>query len=259
MRHVLAVISLFSAVTMVATSAHASGMFPKGNGNKANGEKIFQQGKGDVPACLSCHGEDGSGNDDLGTPAIAGQGFSFLRKQLEDFATDRRQDTTMFVMNANAKGLTPEDRDDVATYLTSRKGGFKGSDLDELKKGGSVEVGMVYKGKALVEYGSPVRNDGFPKELGSKGAGVPACKSCHDFAGRGAPPVYPQIGQQRYVYLVNQLKKWRDGSRANDPKGQMQAVARKLSDDDIHNAAAYLTNASPYTVGNTRTPYDHAH
>jgi cytochrome c553 len=39
--------------------------------------------------------------------------------------------------------------------------------------------------------------------------------------------------------------------------GQMQAVARQLSDDDIHNVAAYLTGASPLSPGNFRTPYDH--
>lgn len=258
MRHVLAVISLAAAVGVMTAPAQASGMFTRGDGDLGNGEKIFKEGKGDVPACLTCHGEDGSGNDQMGTPAIAGQGFSFLLKQLEDFATDKRQDTTMFVMNANAKGLTPQDRRDVATFLASGHGnGFRGSDLEELKKAGSIEIGIVYKGKALVEYGSPMRNDGFPKELGSRGPGAPACKSCHDFAGRGAPPIYPKIGQQRYVYLVNQLKKWRDGSRANDPKGQMQAVAQKLSDSDIYNVAAYLTGAGPLSPGNTRTPYDH--
>ena len=64
------------------------------------------------------------------------------------------------------------------------------------------------------------------------------------------------IGRQRYVYIVNQLKHWRDNSRANDPLGQMRAIAHKLSDEDIENAAAYLTGANPLTPGNTRTIYD---
>jgi cytochrome c553 len=232
-----------------------SGMFPLGDGDMANGEKIFKEGKGDVPACMTCHGNNGEGNDDLNTPRLAGQFFSFLIKQLDDFANDKRTDTTMFVMNTNAKGLTVQDRRDVATYLAAKKADFTGSDLEALKASG-VEVGLVYKGKALVEYGSPVRNDGFPKELGSKGPGAPACKSCHGYAGRGAPPIYPMIGRQRYTYIVNQLKKWRDGSRANDPKGMMQAVARKLSDQDILNAASYLTGANPISLGNSHNPYE---
>jgi cytochrome c553 len=257
MRQVIATISAMAVVVGLAapTSAFATKAFwPAGDGNVANGEKIFKEGKGQVPACNSCHGVDGTGSDDLGAPRLAGQFFSFIYKQLEDFAADKRQDTTMFVMNANAKGLTAEDRRDVATYVASLKPEFAGSDLEALKQAG-VSVGEIYRGRALVEFGSPKRNDGFPTTLGSKGPGAPACRSCHDEGGRGAPPVYPMIGKQRYVYLVNQLKKWRDGSRANDPMGQMQAVARVLSDEDIENVAAYLTNAHDTTPGNIRTPY----
>jgi cytochrome c553 len=241
----------FVASIVVPSIAMSSAQFPRGDGNIANGKSIFFNGKGDVPACASCHGQDGSGDDAMGTPRIAGQFAIFLRKQLEDFATDKRMDTTMFVMNANAKGLSAQDRNDVATYLESimhekKKGNeFAGSDLKALKEQG-MDVGASHKGKSLVEFGQ-----------GTRLKPVPACRSCHGYNGRGAPPVYPQIGQQRYVYLVNQLKKWRDGSRANDPMSQMQVVARNMSDEDIHNAAAYLTNASFYSDGNWHTPYDH--
>lgn len=248
-------ITALSAAALIAgvvapSSVFASPQYPKGKGNIENGKNIFFNGKGEVPACSSCHGQDGTGDDGMQTPRIAGQYAVFLRKQLEDFATDKRQDTTMFVMNTNAKGLSAQDRDDVATYLeslraTQKKGNeYAGSDLKSLKEQG-VQVGETHKGKSLVEFGQ-----------GNRAKPVPACKACHEYNGRGAPPVYPQIGQQRYNYLVNQLKKWRDGSRANDPMGQMQAVARNMSDEDIVNAAAYLTNASFYSDGNFRTPYE---
>lgn len=235
---------LMSAVAFVAgslapTAAMSAGQYSKGNGNASNGKTIFEQGKGDVPACNSCHGVDGTGDDNMGTPALSGQIFTFLLKQLEDFATDKRMDETMFVMNANAKGLSPQDRRDVATYLSQKKVNFSGSNLKELAANGTA-VGKTNFGKSLVEIGSP--------ELS-------ACKSCHGYAGRGAPPVYPILLNQRYTYLVSQLKKWRDGSRANDPMGQMRAIARKMSDDDINNAAAYLTSAQSSTPGNIHTPY----
>ncbi len=229
----------FVAGALVPTTAMSVAMYSKGDGNVSNGKTIFEQGKGDVPACNSCHGVDGTGDDNMGTPRLSGQGFTFLLKQLEDYATDKRMDETMFIMNSNAKGLTPQDRRDVATYLSNKHVDFKGSDLKELAANG-VAVGKTNFGKSLVEIGSP---------------GLSACKSCHGFAGRGAPPVYPVLLNQRYVYLVNQLKKWRDGSRANDPIGQMRAIARKMSDDDINNAAAYLTSASRSTPGNIHTPY----
>ncbi len=213
----------FVAGALAPTTAMSVSMYSKGDGNVGNGKTIFEQGKGDVPACNSCHGVDGTGDDNMGTPRLSGQGFTFLLKQLEDYASDKREDTTMFIMNANAKGLSPQDRRDVATYLSNKQVDFKGSDLKELAANG-VAVGKTNFGKSLVEIGSP---------------GLSACKSCHGYAGRGAPPVYPVILNQRYTYLVSQLKKWRDGSRANDPMGQMRAIARKMSDDDINNAAAF--------------------
>lgn len=239
-----AVLMMAIVPSVVMASAAA---WPKGDGDLNNGKKIFTEGKGTVPACNSCHGPEGLGDDNMGTPRIAGQFYTFLHKQLEDYASDKRTDTTMFIMNANAKGLTEQDRKDVATYLASlrKKGDTKTSNLEELKAAG-IAVGLPHKGKSLVHWGG---ND----------KGITACYSCHGFNGMGAPPVFPMIGQQRYVYLVNQLKKWRDGSRTNDPKGAMQAVARKMSDEDINNAAAYLSTVSFYSMGNLHTAYDPAH
>ncbi len=241
MRRYLILVSAmaFVAGTLAPTVAISAGQYSKGDGNVGNGKTIYEQGKGDVPACNSCHGVDGTGDDNMGTPRLVGQGFTFLLKQLEDYATDKREDTTMFVMNANAKGMSPQDRRDVATYLSQKQVDFKGSNLKELAANG-VATGKTNYGKSLVEIGSP--------ELS-------ACKSCHGYAGRGAPPIYPVILNQRYTYLVSQLKKFRDGSRANDVMGQMRAIARKMSDDDINNAAAYLTGAERSTPGNIHTPY----
>jgi len=234
---------------VIPSLASANAQYPRGKGNIENGKQIFFNGKGDVPACSSCHAQDGMGDDAMGTPRLAGQYAVFIRKQLEDFATDKRMDMTMFVMNTNAKGLTAADREDIATYVESLKthknDEFKGSNLKELAAAGT-EVGLSHKGKSLVEFGQ-----------GGRAKPVPACKSCHGYNGLGAPPIYPRIGGQRYVYIVNQLTHWRDGSRANDPRGQMQAVARNMSDEDIRNAAAYLTNASVYSDGNFFNPYDH--
>jgi cytochrome c553 len=233
-------------------------------GDLENGKKIFEEGKqivqhpdtGDesvstqvgeaqagieVPACTTCHGQNGEGSDPMGTPRLAGQGFNFLVKQLEDFASEKRMDTTMFVMNNNAKGLNEQERRDVAAYVASLGGGAKGSDMEEVKSLGMTPVGVRYLGKSLAQYGAPDR-------------GIPACHSCHGYNGRGAYPVYPRLSGQKYTYLVNQLKKWRDGSRANDPLAQMRNVAKKMTDEDIYNVSAFLTNAPLTTQGNARIP-----
>jgi cytochrome c553 len=229
----------------VATLFAASAAFASGGsqGDIENGKNIYMNGKGDVPACNSCHGQDAMGDDAMGTPRLAGQGYVFLAKQLEDFATDKRMDTTMFIMNTNAKGLSAQDRTDVAAYAASLSKELVSSDMAQVKELGN-PVGMRHLGKGLVMYGATAR-------------GIPSCYSCHGFNGRGAAPVYPMIGGQKYVYLVNQLKKWRDGSRANDPMGQMRAVAKNLTDEDIQNVATYLTSAPRTTVGNARVPADY--
>ena len=236
-------LSVVVAAFFVASAAFASGPTM---GNLENGKNIFKNGKGDVPACISCHGDDAMGSDAMGTPRLAGQGYPFLVKQLEDFATDKRMDTTMFIMNVNAKGLSSEDRRDVSTYANSLSAdNSTPSNMKEVKDLGNA-VGIRHLGKAIVTFGDADR-------------GIPSCYSCHGFNGRGAAPVYPMIGGQKYVYLVSQLKKWRDGSRANDPMAQMQVVAQKLTDDDIQNVAAFLATAPRTTMGNTRVPGPYPH
>lgn len=151
----------------------------------------------------------------------------------------------MSVMNFNAKGLTAADRVDVAGYVSTKLkiDDKKLSDLKELTAAGQT-VGSTYLGKAIVLYGMPEKN-------------VPACQSCHQYNGRGQEPIYPQIGLQKYVYLTNQLKHWRDSSRANDPLAQMRHVADKLSDEDIANVASYLITAPRTTPGNNFEPESH--
>lgn len=263
---------------------YATEAWAQADGNVAAGEKIFKEGIGAVPACITCHQENAVGSDDLGAPRLAGQYFSYLMKQLSDFGSDRRKDDIMFTMNTVAKGLSEQNRRDVASYLSDLRVPFKGSDLEALKKNGQVsDVGeidkMIAKGETLVKWGAGDR-------------GIPACKSCHGYNGRGAPPIFPMIGQQRYVYLESQLKSWREGAqesivpapgyvgkmaykhgdnklgwlssnpesvckkgRCNDPMAAMRKVAVLLTDQDIADAAAYLTTSMSFAPGDLEAPY----
>jgi len=204
--------------------------------NVTNGKNIFENGKPDagIPACATCHGDKAMGNDDMGSPRLANIGYVYIVKQLTNYAEDKRKDLTMDQMNGIAKGLSVQDRRDLAAYENSFPRDAELSDLKALKDGGT-KIGEAYKGQILVRYGVEGK--------------VSACQSCHGFNGRGSDPVYPKIGQQKYVYLVNQLTHWRDGSRANDPMSQMQKIAHNLSDEDIQNAATFLSQAPESTVG----------
>src|SRR3569832_2939557 len=93
MRNIVVVISTAALIAFAPLGAEATkGYMVTGKGDMANGEKIFKQGKGDVPACNSCHGEGGTGNDDMGTNRLAGQHYAVMVTRLEDFAADRRTD-----------------------------------------------------------------------------------------------------------------------------------------------------------------------
>jgi len=226
-----------AAICAVSGAAYADD--GKVSANITAGKNLFENGKDGVSACQSCHGPKGLGIDAMQTPKLANDGYAYIVKQLTNFADDARTDMTLGVMNMFAKQLTVEERRNVAAYLNTLEPESDPSDLAALKAGGT-EVGEPYKGEILVRYGV----------IGK----APACQSCHGYNGRGADPIYPQIAQQKYVYLVNQLKHWRDGSRANDPLGQMRAVAKGLSDDDIYNAAAYLSHAPKSTPGDGFLP-----
>lgn len=239
---ILLVTVCFGLSAFASTSVYALNQYYDMRGNATNGEQIYKNGKGDVPACVSCHGQEGLGDDALGSPRLAGQGYKFLVKQLSDFASDKRTDTTMFIMNTNAKGLSTEEHQDLALYLSTLKKPNTASDMAAVKELGAVPVGVRYKGKSIAQFGIPERD-------------VPACHSCHGYNGRGAFPMYPRLLGQRYTYLVSQLKKWRDGSRANDSLSQMQKVAQQLTDEEIYNVATFLTSAPETTKGNRRVPH----
>ncbi len=232
-------IKFSSGLAMVAALVGGSALASEEgamNGDLANGKKIYTEGKGAAVACMTCHGPTGWGIDAMGAPRLANLGYPHIAKQLTDLAERRRTPSGAgAVMPLFAQQLSEQDRRDVAAYVNSFDSAPELSDLKAIKEGGQ-PVGEKYLGQVIVKYGV----------LGK----VSACQSCHGYNGRGAAPIFPVIGQQKYTYLVNQLHNWRDASRANDPYGMMRAIAKNLTDDDINNVAAYLATA-PRTTANT--------
>ena len=173
---------LAGAAVLVSFAAFAEGDAYPG-ANIANGAKIFKEGKGDVPACMTCHGEGGWGLDAMGAPRLARIGYPYVVKQLDDLAAGKRTPTGAgAVMLVYAAGLSAQDRRDVAGYVNTLTTPPDLSDLKDLKEGGAV-IGERYLGESIVKYGV----------LGK----VSACQSCHGYNGRGAAPIFPVIGQQR--------------------------------------------------------------
>ena len=72
------------------------------------------------------------------------------------------------------------------------------------------------------------------------------CASCHGQRGDSISPGFPKIGGQRAEYLENQLKAFRDRTRA-DPMAQayMWGMTSQLGDDIIKKLAAFYSGQKP--------------
>lgn len=174
----------------------------------------IQAGKSKSAACAGCHGADG--NSISGTwPNLAGQHASYLVKQLKDFKSGTRVNSTMQGMAGIL--ATETDIQDVAAYYQSQK--LKPVKFDDK---------LIAKGESIFRGGIT--------EIS-----VPACMACHGPDGLGnAPAAWPSLRGQQPDYVVSQLKKFRDGSRANDAGKTMRNVAARMSDTEMMAVAAYI-------------------
>ena len=79
---------------------------------------IFHRGNPytDIPACASCHGENGEGSDTL--PRLAGQHKRYVILQLEQFIDKQRKSP---IMHSVAKKLTELEMKAVASYVSGLK------------------------------------------------------------------------------------------------------------------------------------------
>jgi hypothetical protein len=65
----------------------------------------------------------------------------------------------------------------------------------------------------------------------------------------GSGELYPYLAGQHASYITATLGAWRDGSRANDPSGQMPLIAQGLTQQDIAAIAAYYASQPPRPMG----------
>ncbi|EDT43507.1 c-type cytochrome [Burkholderia ambifaria] len=78
---------------------------------RAKGEQLVTGG-----ACVACHGARLTGQAQF--PRLAGQGYDYLRAQLDAFANGTRSEATG-TMQRVAQAMSADDRAAVATYLAS--------------------------------------------------------------------------------------------------------------------------------------------
>ncbi len=166
-----------------------------------------EAGKQKAAVCAACHGADG--NSPAATfPNLAGQTQRYLYLQLKDYKEGRRKNPLMSPMVAN---LSRQDMHDLAAWFASQK----------MKPTGFVpDPDRVAKGKAVAD--------------------AALCTMCH-LGGLAGQNEVPRVAGQYQEYILAQLKAFKTKERTNDA-GNMTAVMRGLSDDDLLNLSHYAAS-----------------
>lgn len=72
------------------------------------------------------------------------------------------------------------------------------------------------------------------------------CFGCHGSEGVSKNPMFPSLAGQTSMYIENQLKAFKSGSRKS---ATMKGMASGLDQKDIENLAAYFASVSPQSAG----------
>ncbi|WP_298012310.1 c-type cytochrome [uncultured Castellaniella sp.] len=182
------------------------------------GEQLFVKGdmSRGVLACVTCHGD--AGNSTIpANPNLAAMPHEYLAKQLRDFAPQGDKhaartgpDGAPSIMSTIAPSLTPQDVQNVALYLSQQK-------LDWDKAGTATHEATMDRGQHIWRAGIADRQ-------------VPACAACHSANGAGLPGEFPRLAGQHPEYLLEQLKLFRSGDRANTI---MHDITSRMTDPDL--------------------------
>lgn len=83
------------------------------------GESIYRGGilASGTPACLACHGPQGTGNEAAKWPRLAGQHAGYTEAQLKAFRAGERNNDLNEMMRNAAKRMTDEEIAAVAQYI----------------------------------------------------------------------------------------------------------------------------------------------
>jgi cytochrome c553 len=159
--------------------------------------------------CAICHGPTGVSRAD--SPSLSGQYAASIYKQLKDFKTGARVNV---VMTPFAVNLSEQDMVDIAAYYAY---------LPRLPIPGRTDDRPVPR---IVANGAPLR-------------GIAPCGACHgDLDNKMGTP---WLGGQSAAYFREQLRAFASGERINDINQQMRAIARRMTPEEMDEAALYYS------------------
>lgn len=184
----------------------------------ARAESLAHYGDKDtgVPSCASCHGNNGEGQKAAGFPRLANLPKSYFKRQLDDFASGKRQNA---MMSPIAKLLSPKQREALAQYYADMP---------------TPRPVAGYTDKPASKHTLRLVHEGRWSE------NQPSCAQCHGDQGQGVGKDFPPLAGQSASYLRKQLKDWKNDKRDPGPLGLMGDIAKKLSDEEIDALAEYF-------------------
>lgn len=162
-------------------------------------------------SCSRCHGAVAQGDAVHAIPALAGQRFKYVVRQLANFAGGERESATMQRVLSHPVLKEPQTWVDIAAYVNNLPM--------------SVPAGT---------------GDGAGVALG-RGIFHEQCASCHKGDAHGDDEGFvPSLRGQQYTYLVVQLEKLAEGRRHNVDEDLVRFL-RSLEDQDVRATADYLS------------------
>jgi cytochrome c553 len=161
--------------------------------------------------CAACHGRQGEGVSDGTVPAIGGQHFTVLAKQLVDFRTGFRADPRMKHFSDGRFLAYSQDIADVATYIS--------------------------------QLPAPDPKVPTPNATSLRGAQryQQLCARCHGAAAEGkADTLAPRLAAQHSAYLIRQLEDANSGYRQPMEEAHIHLL-KGLSTEEVAEIAGFVS------------------
>ncbi|MGY3622520.1 c-type cytochrome [Bradyrhizobium sp. USDA 10063] len=177
----------------------------------------FGSGTKAISVCVRCHGNESQPPSSRLVPVLSGQSAVYLEAALRQYANGWRVSGIM-------QPVTAELGDGAVAKLAEYYAGLAASRVAPHARPAPEQIA---RGKSIATAGIPSE-------------GIPPCLACHT----GAAASFPRLVGQHAPYITEQLRLWQRGLRNRTAHGAiMAAIARRLSEQQIEDVAAFLESA----------------
>ena len=204
----------FALLTLALASSAAFAAAPKAD--IAKGKEIA------TSVCASCHAADGNSGISM-YPKLSAQHAGYIFQQTKEIKEGKRTTGASAAMMPMVLGLSDQDIADVSAYFSQ-----------QFPKQGETNP------KQNPELGAQIFRGGL------KATNLPACMSCHGPNGAGIHAgstvkdgniAYPRLGGQHQAYIVEQLKAYQSGQRANPV---MVDIAKRMTEEEMNAVGNFI-------------------